>query len=326
MPFPDICVEDKVNCPNEWPTLQFQQQTCGKATVTLRNLDGSPFDFDPDAMRVCFVTKQLYTSTRLDMNIVVDITGEPGQVCVDVNEEDTLQPGMFLGEFVVYQTAPGDPEGSSSSNGSEVPIAPPSPPEDSSESSSSGAAEEEFEEKVIRRFPCFAEVQINLTNLTGRYTNGGVTIAEIRLAIRDKCPEENFLLDCVEFTDTEIAWAIRRPLDLWNDTPPDLRRFRYTPATFPFRYYWIQGAAGELFQMATYHYERNNLRYAAGNLSVDDKSQRTAYQEFADRLREECYRWMLQKKKELNMSQCYGTTNLQSFGNIPLTLSPGSQA
>jgi len=320
MPFPDICVEDKVNCPNEWPTLIFQQETCGEATVVLRTLNGSPLELDQNTNEVCLVTRQFYIQAGWDMNVKAEITGNPGEVRVMVNEFDTRMPGMFLGEFVVFQVADESTPEDSSSSGSDEPIAPPGAEESSS---SGGAVEDTPLRKAIYRLRCFVEVGINLTNSRGTYQNGGITMAEIRLAIRDKCPEENFLLDCVEFTNTEIAWAIRRPLDLWNDLPPQMPRYRYSAATFPFRYYWLQGAAGELFQMAAYQYERNNLRYAAGNLTVDDKSQGRSYQEFSDKLRQEAYQWILRKKKELNMNQLYGTTNIAAFGNQSLIFDSG---
>ena len=106
----------------------------------------------------------------------------------------------------------------------------------------------------------------------------GVTIEEVRLGLRDISPQDNFLLDDVEFTDTEIMWAMRRPVLLWNETTPYLRRYTYTPSAFPFKYTWLNAIKAELYILAAGAYMRNSLPYSAGGLSVNDKDK---YQQYA---------------------------------------------
>ena len=67
--------------------------------------------------------------------------------------------------------------------------------------------------------PYYVEIAPTIDVLTTQYTHP-LTIPEIRLAMRDKCDADNFLLDDVEFTDTEIAWAIRRRKMLWRTGTP----------------------------------------------------------------------------------------------------------
>jgi hypothetical protein len=166
---------------------------------------------------------------------------------------------------------------------------------------------------AVRRFRCYLEITENLDSVSGR--SRGLTIAEIRMAIMDRCDADNFLLDNVEFSDTQIVWAIRRPVDLWNDMPPDLRLY-YTSADFPYRYYWVNGVIGELLAMAAHNSRRNNLRYSAANLTVDDKSDAPEYQREANELRSEYKQWVLLTKRAININRAWGGTAVTSFGNI----------
>lgn len=308
MPLPDICVENMAGCPNEWPTLRLQQMASETVTVQLRDYKGHIYELDPLIHTVCLVTKQLYWSDRLDL--IVDTTiidGPEGMVEVSVTEDQVIMPGVFLGEFILFDTPP-TAEGSSSG---------PEDPQGSSSSSSLNLDAPTVDlivpAPVLHRFPAYVEVQISVENLDPRYVMGSLTIAELRMGIMDKCAADNFLLDHVQFSDTEIAWAIRRPLDLWNEHPPRVGQF--SPSTFPYRYYWLNGAVGELLSMAGMNEERNRLKYAAANLAVDDKESATAFTKLGQALKQEYFQWMLREKKRINMEKLYGTTNLRAYGN-----------
>ena len=73
-------------------------------------------------------------------------------------------------------------------------------------------------------------------NLSHYNPTGPISIAEVRLILRDVCPEQNFLIDDVEFSDTEIAYCITRPVDEFNEKYQPKTQF--TPSTFPFRFHW----------------------------------------------------------------------------------------
>lgn len=134
--------------------------------------------------------------------------------------------------------------------------------------------------------------------------NTPLSIAEVRLFMMDKCPEDNYLLDDVEFSDTEIMGAIRWPIDKWNETPPDVQRF--TQTTCPFRYHWMVGAASMLLRCAAMNYSRNRLDYSAGGLSVKDKSKSEEYLSMAKELQAEFLSWMEAQKVAINQELCYG--------------------
>jgi hypothetical protein len=165
---------------------------------------------------------------------------------------------------------------------------------------------------IEAKLRCYIEIQEDLWHTDRQYHT--LSIAELRLAIRDKCREDNFLLDNVEFSDTEIAWALRRPVDYWNEALPPLDAV-YSTMNFPFIYNWTMGAVGELLAMAALHYERNRLRYTATGLSIDDKDKSAFYQNAADRYRKDYATWVAEKKRSMNMSSAFGSTSLRTFDN-----------
>ena len=302
MPFPDICVEDPQSCPGEAPTLLLTQWTCGSATANLRDSCGKPFPLTADH-RVCLIAKESVFTREFYLNIPTEITNlAEAEVTVTLTEDQLHAAGLFLGEYVVFLTTP---ETSSSSS---MPS-----------SSSSAPAEEVVPDKVVARFPCYIEVAESLQTSN---MSVGLSIAEIRLVMRDRCPADNFLLDRVEFSDTEIAYAIRDPIDMWNDTPPPLSP-RYTVNNFPYRYYWADAAVGTLLSIAGHNYERNRLQYAAGNLSVDDKDKAEYYTKTGRAMINDYRVWMLNTKKALNMTLAYGRTSIHSYGNRSLYSSGG---
>lgn len=175
---------------------------------------------------------------------------------------------------------------------------------------------------IRRRVSCYLEVEESLSHVSGQ--SKGITIAEIRMAVMDRCEADNFLLDNVEFADSQIVWAIRRPIDLWNDLPPDLAIY-YTPVNFPYRYYWVDGIIGELLLMAAHNYRRNNLRYSAANLTVDDKNKAKEYQDEGEKLKNNYKQWVLMTKRAININRAWGGTSIGAFGSIrPLGTVPSS--
>jgi hypothetical protein len=298
MPFPDICVDDRECCPNEIPTLCFQQQTKGSQSVQIRDKECRPITLNTSTNRVCFVARDTWNTDKTQINKDAEIVDpEEGIVQLTLLPEDLQKAGIWLGEFIVYEI---EPEESSSSG----------MPEESS------TVSEEAEAIPCFRFKVYLQAEENLTN--NDFSTTGLTIAEVRLAIRDRCAEDNFLLDNVEFSNTEIAWALRRPVDFWNEHPPPIPPM-YTPATFPYRYNWMNGVIAELLSIASHNYERNRLQYAAANLSVDDKDKSAYYRQQSERYRQLYEQWVLRAKKALNMKRAYNSTAIRAFGNRSLT-------
>jgi len=160
-----------------------------------------------------------------------------------------------------------------------------------------------FEHGVLRRvIPFWLELTPDL-NLDAQI--GPITMAEVRLAIRDVCPAINFLIDDVEFKDEEVAWAIRRPIDYWNEVPPPVAQF--SPANFPYRYHWLNAAIGELLTMAAIWMHRNSLDYSAAGLSVRDMAKWADYMKMGQDMKSEWKGWVQNKKLEINIDGGYSS-------------------
>ena len=134
-------------------------------------------------------------------------------------------------------------------------------------------------------------------------STGALSFQEVRLFMRDY-REENTLLNDVEFDAPELAHCILQPVRDWNETPPDLSP--YDASTFPYRTYWIRGTLGYLYEIAANHYRRNDLKYSAGGVNVADKNKYAEYDRRAQEYLEDWRGFVMIKKAELNLGQCYG--------------------
>jgi len=149
---------------------------------------------------------------------------------------------------------------------------------------------------LIYQAPRQLEVTYNVTTTKFR----PVTIAEIRMSLRD-FPEYNNLLNDVEFSDNEIAYCLNKPVELWNETPPDLGYY-FSVSDFPFRQAHIAATIGYLLNVAGHHYIRNQLAYSSGGLSVDDKNKGPMYLQLAEQEQQKFRMFIDQKKLELNIN------------------------
>lgn len=131
--------------------------------------------------------------------------------------------------------------------------------------------------------------------------NGPPTIAEIRLWLRDLCPSANTLLDDYEWSDFEIAAAIRRPLDWFNAEPPPLN-MDANVTNFMFRYPWMNFTIGELLRMAGHRLRRNRLRYTAGGTELDPEARAVEYEQIGSQMIEEAKAQLRDVKITLNIS------------------------
>jgi hypothetical protein len=154
--------------------------------------------------------------------------------------------------------------------------------------------------------PYFLEIPPN--NLFD--STGPLTTAEVRLFIRDVCPENNYLIDEVEFSDTEIAACIRRPIDKFNAMSPPLG-YNLNVTNFPFREPWLVGTIGYLMQIAAAWYRRNDLPYSAGGVTVDPKDRAGEYEMLAKERLREFMESVSEIKITLNVAQGFGGVGSQ---------------
>ena len=165
---------------------------------------------------------------------------------------------------------------------------------------------------ITGRYRFYLNVDANLTKLLSQHTP--LTIPEVRMAVRDRCAEDNTFLDDVEFSDTEIVLAIRRPIDYWNEVPPNITP-NYTPVTFPYRYYWLEGTIGELLRIAALNLTRNKAPVQAGGIAMDDNSRSETYLKLSAMFMESYRNWVVGQKYAINVSQGWGSTSLSVYDN-----------
>lgn len=151
---------------------------------------------------------------------------------------------------------------------------------------------------VIAR-KAFLEIEPNALSSRG----SSLSIVDIRMALRDNCPEANYLIDDYDFTDKEIFLAMRRTVDYWNESTPDLIRYSYS--NFPYRFHWTSGTIGLLLKQAATHKLRNHLNYDAGGISVNEEARWKDYFTLGDKYWNEYIHWVANKKFEINVESCY---------------------
>jgi len=139
-----------------------------------------------------------------------------------------------------------------------------------------------------------------------RHMQGGPpTIQEIRLHLRDSSPAESLLLDNIKFDDAEIALAISRPIDYWNEIPPPLDP-RMTTQNFPYRYHWLEAIAANLFWMVEENFRANNLTYSAAGVQVNDQDKEPNYARAAERRWANWVNFVKRQKSSMNLDLCWG--------------------
>ena len=160
-----------------------------------------------------------------------------------------------------------------------------------------------WEEGERRRvYPFFMVVNPSLSGDAGQ-SNQMLSVAEIRMTMRDTDAEGNFLLDELDFKTNEIALMIRRCVDYWNEQPPPVAW--YKPTNFPFRYHLSLAVVAELHKMAAVHKMRNDLPYQAGGLTVQDTIKWQQYRQLGVEMWTRWVDWVKAKKYEINIEGGY---------------------
>jgi hypothetical protein len=134
---------------------------------------------------------------------------------------------------------------------------------------------------------------------------GFLTEVDVRVFMRDNCPDANLLLDDYEFGHEEIRTAMTLAIDLWNETPPMLRN--YTVDNFPYRYHLLMGTVANLLTMASILYRRNDLTYQIPGGAINDQNKWKSYDDLAAKLGKEYKDWVVKAKVAKNMESGWGT-------------------
>lgn len=272
-----------LRCSNEITTLRFSQGTIQDAEFDVKDLNGDPIDL-----------------TKLGVPDPT-VTCEGSSSSSFAQADNILCPRIFIRESFTANTILVDKQGEiTQDNPGRVRFV---LNETDLKFAGMYTAEVIFERggRRVHAMPLFIGIEPSASSLLAALSPA-LTISWIRMMLRDTCPEANFLLDEVEFSDTEIAFALRHPIDEWNETPPPVNEI-FTPKTFPFRNFHSRAAIGELLILAGSWYMRNHLSYSAAGVSVNDRDKAQAYLSLGERYRSEWKEWVLNKKIELNVER-----------------------
>lgn len=144
-------------------------------------------------------------------------------------------------------------------------------------------------------------------SLFGEPCPGGFpSVSEIRLRLRDSCPEDNFLLINTEFDDAEIADAVVQTVQMWNELPPPIR-LKYNTVTFPYPRQCFIGVVGHLYRTAAAHYRREQVDYQAAGVAFDDKKKSAEYETIAERRLDEYKAWLKLQKSRISVEEGWGS-------------------
>ena len=135
---------------------------------------------------------------------------------------------------------------------------------------------------------------------------GPPTINEIRIHLRDSS-FENDLLGNVEFDDAEILACIIRPIQQWNEHPPEVAYF--TADNFPYRHNWLDAITARLLRIGAHWYRRNNFKSSQGGVTVADRDKEREYLVAAKELDDRWHEFIRLKKLEINVNAASGSVN-----------------
>lgn len=276
-------------CPSDWPFIQLQQGIAQPIRVQVNDTAGQPLKIDTDVPGTVGVDTFLGDSaTTLNvLRVVIE----------DATGIDSVR--MWLKEFATYNTVL-QIEGTYQGNGVFI---------------FNFSAEQTSRPGLFLadihmlngdgnvRFLRKAYVSIEQNTLDSSFRNEPLTIAEVRMALRD-CPGANELLDDYEFSIQEIITCIRKPVDYFNEAHPRVIGFNYN--NFPYRYNWLEATISCLLKVIAHFHRRNRLPYSAGGTTIDRHNKAKEYQELADNMWQEYQRWVTQTKVAVNIDQGYG--------------------
>lgn len=269
MPFDEFNVQRKP-CYTDAKHLEIPQGVSRTIEFTLHDKDGNAYDLTTlgaaDTIHVHFTGKTTVNAPHNSWNIHADIVDAvEGKISFYVDKtEVTKYPGLFIANFLIYRNA---------------------------------------DDVLLEAIPVYVEITANLA-IGNNNAADPITIAEVRLELRDTCPEANILLDELEFTDAEIIHCIRKSVDEFNAIPPLI--CRYNTDNFPFRSQWLKATVGHLLQIAARQYSRNNLKYSAGGTSINDKDKAQEYLVIAKELLDEWKNWAQNAKIAMNINLGFG--------------------
>lgn len=135
--------------------------------------------------------------------------------------------------------------------------------------------------------------------------HGPVTEQEVRMALRDYACFNTFL-QTEESYPSEIMFAIRRPVDLWNEMPPAGVAY-HTVTSFPYRENWLEATIGYLLRSHAAHRRRNELTISNSTIQMRDNDKHETYEQLGAQRIGEYKEWVREAKRAINVQLGFGT-------------------
>lgn len=129
--------------------------------------------------------------------------------------------------------------------------------------------------------------------------NPHMSLQSVRTQFADISFEDNKLLDSQEIGTWDICEAVKRTIEQWNNTSPRLTT--YTGHNFPYPEILRRGVMYMLLQTLITLLQRNQMQYAAGNVSVNLEQRVAAYTELKQEYQKIWIGGMSQAKNEENL-------------------------
>ncbi len=139
-----------------------------------------------------------------------------------------------------------------------------------------------------------------------------VTPQDVRDYLVDS-PENNHLLDGIEFTDKRIELCKKAALSDYNVIPP---RSNITEETFLSFGLMLDGICYHLFKGQLALAARNQMSYTDGGLNIPIEERFTYYQYLMDFYRQQFQQKATELKKEINMESMWGSIS-SDYVNLP---------
>lgn len=128
---------------------------------------------------------------------------------------------------------------------------------------------------------------------------------DVRAVLVDTRPEDNDLLEGLDFSDTQISMAMRLAVTAINDLGSRALQVE-SASKIPFAEWTILAVQEQLYKMRLNQLERNAIQYQAGNTSFDEDNIRIKYLRSAlAQIGQEWRRTAILLKHRANMSNVY---------------------
>jgi len=285
-PADDNAMSNSQACPKDWPVIQLQHGVTSDIVIVLVDATGTPLsldlDVDPPApdgpFPVMAETPPVYNVRFTDASAV-----DSARVWMKTGSSSVIEVGgSYLGDGKFKFRFSGAAVSCSGLFVSDVQLV-------------------DVDGKV--RYVKSLYVEIAQTTLDNSGIPGPITIAEVRLSLRD-CDQANLLLEDFEFSDREIAICIRKAVDHWNEIPPGGLEFNYQ--NFPFRKHWLDATVAQLLKSISHYYRRNKFKYSAGGTSLNPMDKSEEYWAVGTQMWQEYAEWAQQRKTSMNIEGGWG--------------------